>query len=337
MNDGNLSEESDQRPRVSIVIPNYNYEKFLNERFRSILNQNYNDYEIIFLDDASTDNSVELVEKLFRNDIRKIAVNETNSGNPFVQWNKGISLATGEFIWIAEADDTCTPDFLGRMVQAMDSSPSIGLVYCNTTPIDVAGAVIDAAFFNRYVSDLDPNRWKQDFSAQGLSEVRNFLSRKNPITNVSGVLFRREAFIRAGNAPEDMRMCGDWLTYCKVLNVSDVAYVALPMNFHRQHPTKHTQNSVLNLTYFHEYLQVQKYISKAFDQTPQEKKDAFRRFLSEWDRLTVSNYGRIGLSRTLVLAGMAAKAYPGFGDRFIIATHFLLNLAKSLGVKWLKN
>lgn len=324
-------------PTVSIIIPNYNYERFLDARLGSIINQSYHDYEIIFLDDASTDNSIELVKKHFGKYIHRIEANITNSGNPFIQWNKGVRLAKGEFVWIAEADDTCTPDFLEKMVSIMSSNPSVGLAYCNTIPIDVNGAVIDDGFFNRYVSDLDSTRWLHDFTAQGLNEVRNFLARKNTITNVSGVLFRRDAFVRAGYAPENMRMCGDWLAYCRVLHESDVAYVATPMNFHRQHPMKHTQNSVLNLTYFREYLQVQQYVAEAFNQNIQDKKAAFRRFLGEWDRLTISNYGRIDLPRTGNLARMTASTYPGIGYQLEVAAHLVKNSFRSLAAKWLKN
>lgn len=323
------------QPRVSVVIPNYNYAKFLNERFNSILRQTFRNYEIIFLDDASTDDSVLQVKDRFSENIKQIDVNKKNTGNPFVQWNKGVRMAKGEFVWIAEADDTCAQDFLEKMVSTMDLDSSVGLAYCITTPIDVDGVVIDGNFFYRYVSELNSTRWLNNFSTNGLSEVKNYLARKNTITNVSGVLFRREAYIRAGYASENMRMCGDWLTYCKILYESNVAYVAAPMNFHRQHPTKHTQNSVLNLTYFQEYLQVQQYVAAAFNQTKIEINDAFSRFLGEWDRLTVSNYGRIDFPRTVRLARMAVSVYPRIGNKLVVVIHFLKNSTKSLVAKWL--
>jgi GT2 family glycosyltransferase len=259
----------------------------------------------------------------------------TNSGNPFIQWNRGVRMARGEYVWIAEADDVCAPDFLERLLKVMSSNPSVGLAYCNTSPIDGTGAIIDSAFYHRYVSELDPKRWLNDFTAHGLAEVRHYLARKNTITNVSGVLFRRVAYIRAGCAPENLRMCGDWMTYCRVLHESDVAYVSAPLNFHRQHPTKHTQNSVLDLTYFIEFLQVQEYVAQAFSLGSVERQAAFRRFLGEWDRLTVSNYGRIGFSRTLALAQMAANSYPGPARYAEIVAHLLLNGSKSLAGKWL--
>lgn len=322
-------------PKVSIIIPNYNYAQFLDKRFSSILEQSCSDCEILFLDDASTDDSVARVREQFGDRIDRFEINAVNSGNPFVQWNRGVRLARGEFVWIAEADDVCAPEFLERMLQAITSAPCIGLAYCNTVPIDGGGQVLDAGFHQRYLEELEPTRWHADFTAHGRSEVRQYLSRKNTITNVSGVLFRRQAFVGAGYAPEHLRMCGDWLTYCRLLHDWDVAYVSEPLNFHRQHPTRHTQNSVLDLTYFKEFLQVQEYVTSAFDLANAEREAAFRRFLGEWDRLTVSNYGRIDLPRTLALARMAAVSYRQTGHHSRIAGHFLINATKSLACKWI--
>lgn len=322
-------------PVVSIIIPNYNYASFLDSRFLSILAQGYTDYEIIFLDDASTDNSTALVREQYEHFIHKSEVNVSNSGNPFIQWNRGVRLARGEYIWIAEADDVCEPNFLERMLSAISQNSSIGLAYCTTVPINSEGNVLDADFHQSYLRDLDSSRWHQDFIADGRSEVRQYLGRKNTITNVSGVLFRREAYMRAGCAPEHMRMCGDWLTYCRLLHDWDVAFVSEPLNYHRQHPTKHTQNSVLNLTYFREFLQVQDYVSQAFGFSIDERNSAFERFVKEWDRLTVSNYGRIGLRRTLSLARMGFSTYRSPRYYLHLAGHLMINSFKSMVSKCL--
>lgn len=322
-------------PKVSIVIPNYNYSHFLDERFQSILAQGRTDCEIIFLDDASSDDSVALAQERYGHCIDRFEINQTNSGNPFVQWNRGVRMAKGDFVWIAEADDVCAPDFLARMMAAINQSPTIGLAYCTTVPIDTAGRVLDAGFHHRYLEDLDPNRWHKDFIASGRREVHQYLGRKNTITNVSGVLFRREAYLSAGYASEHLRMCGDWLTYCRLLHDWDVAFISAPMNYHRQHPTKHTKNSVLDLTYFREFLQVQDYVAQAFDLAPSERDAAFRRFLGEWDRLTVSSYGRIDLLRTLALARMAAASYSQPKQLMRTAGHLAANVSKSVVGKWL--
>ena len=326
---------SEHLPRVSVVIPNYNYARFLEQRFQSILDQTYRDFEIIFLDDASTDDSVPLVRDRYARYLRHCVVNTSNTGNPFVQWNRGAHLARGEFIWIAEADDYCAANFLERMLAAISQSPRIGLAHCHTLPVDGNGVSLDDGFYLRYVSTLDKQRWNADFLASGAAEVRSYLGKKNTITNVSGVLFRHQALAAIGYATETMRMCGDWLTYCRLLHDYDVAYVSEPMNFHRQHPTKHTQNSVLDLTYFREFLEVQHYIASAFTLDAAERRAAFNRFLGEWDRLTVSHYGRIQLGSVLELANMAASYYPGLGERVQIALHLGANLAKSATAKWL--
>jgi len=324
-------------PRVSVVVPNYNYARYLEQRIRSILDQTYPDYETIFLDDASNDESVGLVREKFGARINHFEVNSLNSGNPFAQWNRGVALSRGEFVWVAEADDLCTLNFLERMVEAINQSPRIGMAYCYTSPIDNDGQPIDPAFYHRYVSDLDDARWHSDFVAGGREEVRHYLACKNTITNVSGVLFRREAYIGMGFANEDMRMCGDWLAYCRLLHDWDLAFVAEPMNFHRQHPAKHTRNSVLDLTYFQEFLQIQRYLAEAFELDHAQRKAAFHRFIGEWDRLTVSNYGRIGIRGNIALARMTAASYRRPAERLRIAVHFLLNATKSLACKWKEN
>ena len=319
---------------MSVVVPNYNYARYIEERFQSILDQSYTDYELIFLDDASQDDSVERVRHKFGDRIDRFEASRVNSGNPFKQWNRGVRLAGGEFVWIAEADDICTPDFLARMVEALERSPRLGLAHCHTLPVDEDGRVIDAGYYQWYVGDLDAVRWRSDFVNSGRDEVRHYLSRKNTITNVSGVLFRRSAYVRAGYAPEDMRMCGDWLMYCRVLHDSDVAYIADPLNYHRQHPAKHSHNAVLDLSYFSEFLRVQQYVAETFQLDERERAAAFRRFVREWDRLTVSNYGRIGLRKTLDLARMTAGRYGRFDERLRIAAHFFLNVTRSLAGAW---
>ncbi len=322
--------------KVSIIIPNYNYAQFLDERFRSILAQTYQNYEIIFLDDASTDNSVDLIREKYAQHISQIEINRLNTGSPFIQWNKGVRLSCGEYIWIAEADDTCAPDFLERAVAILQENPSVGLVYCHTLPIDTKGNILDKNFYQKYVTDLDPFRWANDFQNQGKREVQQYLALKNTITNVSGVLFRRSVYIQADYAPETMRMCGDWMFYCRILRHSDVAYISAPLNFHRQHPAKQTTNSVLNLTYFREFLLVQKYLMEHFNISSSQRRNMFNRFLGEWDRLIVSGYGRIGLSGNLAIAQMTFAHYKQFNERMLTAIHFCINFLKSTLAKWLK-
>ena len=93
-------------PLISIIIPNYNHALYLKQRIDSVLNQTFQDFELIILDDCSTDNSREIIERYRGNPkITQIIYNKKNSGGVFKQWIKGIEKVKGEYVWIAERDD----------------------------------------------------------------------------------------------------------------------------------------------------------------------------------------------------------------------------------------
>ena len=130
--------------KVSVIVPNYNYAAYLEERIESVLNQSYQDFELIILDDCSTDNSRILIEQ-YRSDphVSHIVYNEVNTGSPFKQWAKGIELAKGEYIWIAESDDTASTSFLSELVPQLDSSPDVVLAFSHSFLIDSEGNKLD--------------------------------------------------------------------------------------------------------------------------------------------------------------------------------------------------
>lgn len=110
-----------ENPKVSVIIPNFNHEKYLDERIQSVLNQTYTDFEVIILDDVSKDNSKEVIEKYRSNPhVSNIVYNTENSGSTFKQWAKGFNLAKGGLIWIAESDDSCSPKLLEKLVNEFE-------------------------------------------------------------------------------------------------------------------------------------------------------------------------------------------------------------------------
>ena len=92
-------------PTVSVIVPNYNHARYLRQRIESVLGQTYQDFEVILLDDCSTDESRSVLGEYAKDPRVRIEFNEKNSGSTFKQWNKGVRLARGEYIWIAESDD----------------------------------------------------------------------------------------------------------------------------------------------------------------------------------------------------------------------------------------
>ncbi len=92
-------------PTVSVIVPNYNHARYLRQRIESVLRQTYQDFEVILLDDCSTDDSRSILSSYAGDPRVRMEFNEVNSGSTFKQWNKGVRLARGEYVWIAESDD----------------------------------------------------------------------------------------------------------------------------------------------------------------------------------------------------------------------------------------
>lgn len=220
-------------PKVSVIIPNYNHARFLPKRLESVLGQTFGDFEVIFLDDASTDDSLAVLDR-YRSDPRmRVEVNAINSGSPFIQWNKGVSLARAPYVWIAESDDWAEPQFLERLLPLLEENPRLGLAYCRSVTTDEADRASDGV--DRYLANFDPVRWNSDYVAVGRAECLRYLFVGNTIPNASAVLFRRETYVRGGMADEDQRLTGDWRLWAKMLWISDLAYVAEPLNHYRCH------------------------------------------------------------------------------------------------------
>ncbi len=220
--------------KVSVIIPNYNHAQFLNQRVSSILNQTFKDFELIILDDCSTDNSCEIIEKIKEESPSIITIfNDKNSGSPFIQWNRGVREAKGEYIWIAESDDYAHESFLHRAVDTLNNNPNVGFVHCNSNVIDLQnGKQCTSLEWN---CTLDNKKWREDFINNGEEEICSSLCIKNTINNVSGVLFRKEAYQNCGYAKETMRYSGDWQLYVSILSKYSIAYICDPLNTIRIH------------------------------------------------------------------------------------------------------
>ena len=103
-------------PKVSVIVPNYNHAPYLRQRLDSIINQTFRDFEVIVLDDASTDNSREIIQTYAHYPQLRFLFNGTRNGSAFKQWQKGLESARGEYIWFAESDDCASPHFLSKLL-----------------------------------------------------------------------------------------------------------------------------------------------------------------------------------------------------------------------------
>ena len=128
--------------RVSVIIPTYNRADLLPTAISSVLAQTYTDWELIVVDDASTDNTMEVIKEWEAKDsrIRSISLN-INSGGPAHPKNVGVESARGEFIAFLDHDDEWLPEKLKKQVAVFASSPRIGLVTCEAYVVDDTGEI----------------------------------------------------------------------------------------------------------------------------------------------------------------------------------------------------
>jgi glycosyltransferase involved in cell wall biosynthesis len=236
------------RRRVSVVILNFNHERYLDARLTSVFGQTYPVREVLLLDDASTDGSRETVSRLAEKhqwDLR-IVTNEHNSGSVFRQWLRGVGLARSELVWIAESDDVADPGFLAAAVPPFDD-PAIVMSYTESRQIDGQGRLLGPDY-RRYVDDLEPRRWNGSWTIGGGEALARWFAVRNPIPNVSAVVFRREPLARVLSRDIDeiarLRAAGDYLTYVRLLlEGGSLAFDATVLNDHRRDASSVTQQA----------------------------------------------------------------------------------------------
>lgn len=268
-------------PKVSVIIPNYNHARYLAQRIQSVLNQTFTDFEVLVLDDCSTDQSMAVITDFASRDSRiKIVENSENSGSTFAQWNKGVSLANGEYIWIAESDDYCEPVLLEKLVHILDDHPNVGIAFAQSTIVDENGNTVNS-FNENYKFIYKSDRWKHDFLVNGKTEVADYLIFSNTIPNASGALMRKSVYQKAGGAETGWRLNGDWFFYVKMLLISDLAYVAEHLNYFRMHPQTQRQRANANHVVYDEIIHTLNFIEANVAVKPENARKAWKN-VAEW-------------------------------------------------------
>ena len=247
--------------KVSVIIPNYNYAKYLKKRVKVIEKQTYPIYELIVLDDCSTDNSREVIEKLAKKYDVKMIFNDKNSGCVFKQWQKGIEAATGDLIWIAEADDQADKKFLEKMVPCFEDKDVI-LAFADSKQINTRGRVIRKTYKD-LADEYHINRYDNSYVNDGIDEITNHLIIKNYIYNASGCLIRKGNYKKILDECTEFKLAGDWNFYVRLLEKGKVAYVSDTLNYHRIHTSSVTKTTKKQLHY-DEVVRIQDSIKKKY-------------------------------------------------------------------------
>ena len=202
-------------PKVSVIIPTYQHADFVGEAINSVLAQAYTDYEIILVDDGSTDGTKQIAAA-YGNQIRYIY--QDNRGLSAAR-NTGIQASKGQYVSFLDADDVWLPNKLKLEVEFLDTHPSVKLVYSN---------------YSYFGSRRGPKRTGFEgiplSSGYGLKEL--FLN--NPILP-SAVLVRKSCFEKVGLFDESLVQCEDLDMWLRIAASFEIDYIDIPLAKYRLH------------------------------------------------------------------------------------------------------
>lgn len=228
-------------PKVSVLIPTYNYAHFLDETIQSVLNQTFTDFELIVVDNCSTDKSIEVVTKYLGDPRVKLFQNEKNLGL-LGNWNKCLEYASGTYIKYLCADDKFEPELLEKFVQVMDENPTVSLVTSDKKIFDQMDKTITLPF-----------RGLQD----GKQMILHTLKRYAWIGEPSSVMFRRKD-LHVGHFNSNYKFLIDWEMWIRLLSIGDCYIIPEPLVNIRYHQGQHTKeyDNKKFVIYFEEYFMV---------------------------------------------------------------------------------
>jgi len=181
------NESTTIRPLVSIIIPCYNYARYLPEAIMSVINQTFQDFEIIIVNDGSTDNTIEVTKKLIAwfPSYSIHLINQENSGQPAISRNNGICKSRGRYILCLDADDKLAPTMLEECIRMLETHPEVAIAYTDRLDFDGVDGVVQAGEY--------------DFSR---------LIYANHISYCA--LYRREVWEHIGGYRENVKAVEDW-------------------------------------------------------------------------------------------------------------------------------
>lgn len=216
-------------PKVSVLIPTYNYARYLPEAIESVLAQTLTDFELLIVDDRSTDNTAEVVQPFLTDKRVRFAVNELNLGM-VNNWNQCLARASGDYIKFLFGDDKlCDARCLEEMVKMMEANPSATLAAAARVIFDDESRPV--------------NLWRT--LADGLHDGRQLITSlmmegaENLIGEPSAVLFRRKDASRGFDI--QLRQIVDLEMWFHLLQKGDLIYTGRPLCGFRRHATQQTE------------------------------------------------------------------------------------------------
>src|SRR5690349_15746155 len=198
-------------PRVTVVIPAYNAERYIGEALASVLAQTLRDVEVLLVDDGSTDGTLREAER-FVGKLDLTIVRQANAG-PSAARNNGIRRAGGRFCALLDADDVMLPELLATQVALLEADRDVGLVITDVMTFDERGII-------------NPKRW--NFSEVRDGTVLDRLLLDNFVTT-SAVMAPKERLLEAGLFSEDRRVAEDYELWLRMAARWKVSIIERPL------------------------------------------------------------------------------------------------------------
>ena len=218
-------------PLVSVIIPCFNHEKFIEARIKSIIQQTYNNIEIILIDDNSSDSSPKII-KQYEKMNNVFAIYNKNSVGPFYAHNLGVNYSNGDYLLFAESDDISNPQLIELLLNTKFFDSNIAVSYSKSAIINENDKIIAEDFHHR------EKKFRKLYLHSGViprEKAREFLLVGNIIPNMSAALIKKSVFQNAGGLDTKYRLCADWDLWMKISLNHDFYYVNKSLNYFRIH------------------------------------------------------------------------------------------------------
>lgn len=208
--------------KISVIVTSYNYANFIERTITSILAQTYTDFELIIVDDCSSDNSVEII-KNFKDDRIKFIQNEQNLGLA-ISVAKALKIATGEWIAFCESDDFWEKDCLEKRIQIAEKYPNLGIIFNDVEPFSTTNKIPET------IQQNSENLKKINFPTNVFGKIAFY----NIVQTFSAVMISRAEIAKLNLTPPDDRFL-DWWLFIQLASDTDFYYMSEKLTHWRLH------------------------------------------------------------------------------------------------------
>ena len=220
--------------KASIIIPAYNAGNYIEQTIQSILMQDFADFEVIVIDDGSTDTTASKVKILAGLDHRIKYVHQKNSGAPATPRNVGISIAKGDYLFIFDSDDLMSPGKMKKSIDVLDIEKDVDFLCTNFSSIDESGSLIKENYLEEYETLWElckKSKNKNGYYVLPATDLYPSLLKVN-FVGTSSVVFRRTA-LNGYSFDESLSNADDYLLWVSFLKNRDAIFISEVLHFYR--------------------------------------------------------------------------------------------------------